>query len=142
MALADRAAAAGARRVQGTDHPRGGVVRPVPGRPDVGRLRPGSDHRGAGGGRRRGAVVTLVNLRGLGDAARAFLLPTMVFIVGLLVIIAIGLIHPLALHAAPLSRSLLPARAVEPVGLLLLRIPGKPQGRPMAVVVPVRSEER
>jgi amino acid transporter len=66
------------------------------------------------------AVITLLNLRGLGDAARAFLLPTMVFIVGLLAILANGLIHPLALHAAP-SRSLLPARAVEPVGLLLLK---------------------
>jgi amino acid transporter len=44
------------------------------------------------------AVITLLNLRGLGDAARAFLLPTMVFIVGLLAILAIGLIHPLALH--------------------------------------------
>ena len=44
------------------------------------------------------AVVTLLNLRGLGEAARAFLLPTAVFIVGLLAIIAIGLIHPLALH--------------------------------------------
>lgn len=52
--------------------------------------------------------------------ARAFLLPTMVFIIGLLAILAIGLLHPLALHAAPLSRSLLPARAMEPVGLLLL----------------------
>ena len=66
------------------------------------------------------AVITLLNLRGLGDATRAFLLPTMVFIVGLLAILAIGLLHPLALHAAPLSRSLLPARAMEPVGLLLL----------------------
>lgn len=66
------------------------------------------------------AVITLLNLRGLGYAARAFLLPTMVFIVGLLAILAIGLLHPLALHAAPLSRSLLPARAMEPVGLLLL----------------------
>lgn len=28
------------------------------------------------------AVVTLLNLRGLGDSARAFLLPTMIFIVG------------------------------------------------------------
>ena len=41
------------------------------------------------------AVVTILNLRGLGDAARAFLLPTLIFIVGLLAIIAIGLIHPL-----------------------------------------------
>jgi amino acid transporter len=39
------------------------------------------------------AVITLLNLRGLADAARGFLLPTMVFIIGLLVIIAIGLIH-------------------------------------------------
>src|SRR5438034_641215 len=120
MALADRAAAAGARRVQGTDHPRGGVVRPVPGRPDVGRLRPGSDHRGAGGGRRRGAVVTLVNLRGLGDAARAFLLPTMVFIVGLLVIIVIGFIHPLALQAPQPGVSLIPRPPLEAVSVLLL----------------------
>ena len=41
------------------------------------------------------AVITVLNLRGLGDAARAFLLLTMVFIVGLLAIIAIGLVHPL-----------------------------------------------
>ena len=40
------------------------------------------------------AAVTLLNLRGLGAAARAFLLPTMLFIIGLLAIIAIGLIHP------------------------------------------------
>ena len=44
----------------------------------------------------------------------------MVFIVGLLAIIAIGLIHPLALHAAQPGRSLLPARALEPVSVLLL----------------------
>src|SRR5271155_5409836 len=37
------------------------------------------------------AVITLLNLRGLGAAARAFLLPTMVFIIGLLAIIVIGL---------------------------------------------------
>jgi hypothetical protein len=78
------------------------------------------------------AVITLLNLRGLGYAARAFLLPTMVFIVRLLAILAIGLLHPLALHAAPLSRSLLPAR----------RIPGKPEARPTAVVVPVTGVSR
>ena len=66
------------------------------------------------------AVVTLLNLRGLADAARAFLLPTMLFIVGLLVIIVIGLIHPLALHAPQPGRSLLPAHAVEAVSVLLL----------------------
>ena len=66
------------------------------------------------------AVVTLLNLRGLADAARAFLLPTMLFIVGLLVIIAIGLIHPLALHAPQPGRSLVPAHALETVSVLLV----------------------
>ena len=66
------------------------------------------------------AVVTLLNLRGLGDAARAFLLPTMVFIVGLLAIIVIGLIHPLALHAPQPGHSLIPTPALETVSVLLL----------------------
>jgi amino acid transporter len=57
------------------------------------------------------AVITLLNLRGLGDTARAFLLPTLVFIAGLLAIIAVGLIHPVALHAAhPADRCCAPAR--------------------------------
>jgi amino acid transporter len=66
------------------------------------------------------AVVTLLNLRGLGDAARAFLLPTMVFIVGLLVIIVIGFIHPLALHAPQPGVSLIPRQPLEAVSVLLL----------------------
>jgi amino acid transporter len=66
------------------------------------------------------AVVTVLNLRGLGESARAFLLPTLVFIVGLLAIIVVGLIHPLALHAAQPGRSLLPAHPVATVGVLLL----------------------
>jgi amino acid transporter len=59
------------------------------------------------------AVITILNLRGLGAAARAFLLPTLVFIIGLLVIIAIGLVHPLALHAVQPGRSLIPSRAPQ-----------------------------
>jgi amino acid transporter len=66
------------------------------------------------------AVVTLLNLRGLGETARAFLLPTMVFILGLLAIIALGLIHPLALHATPEGRSLLPTHGLQTVGVLLV----------------------
>jgi len=66
------------------------------------------------------AVITLLNLRGLGAAARAFLLPTLVFVVGLLAIIAIGLIHPLALHAPQPGRSLLPTRTLEAVSVLLV----------------------
>lgn len=66
------------------------------------------------------AVITLLNLRGLADAARGFLVPTMVFVIGLLIIIAIGLIHPLGLHGAQAGRSLLPAHAAETVGVVLI----------------------
>lgn len=66
------------------------------------------------------AVVTVLNLRGLGEAARAFLLPTAVFIVGLLGIIAVGLVHPVAPHLRQPGRSLIPARVLQPVGVLLL----------------------
>ena len=66
------------------------------------------------------AVVTLFNLRGLGEAARAFLLPTVVFIVGLLAIIAIGLIHPLALNVPQPGHSLMPTHSLETVGVLLV----------------------
>jgi amino acid transporter len=65
-------------------------------------------------------VVTVLNLRGLGEAARAFLLPTAVFIVGLLAIIAIGLIHPLALHVPQPGRSLVPTHGLQVVSVLLV----------------------
>jgi amino acid transporter len=66
------------------------------------------------------AVVTLLNLRGLGEAARAFLLPTAVFVVGLLAIIVIGLIHPLALHT-PLPGHPIPApHPLQVVSVLLI----------------------
>lgn len=55
------------------------------------------------------AIVTVLNLRGVGESARAFLLPTMVFIVGLLAILAVGFIHPHLTHAI---RSLPPAPRV------------------------------
>ncbi len=63
--------------------------------------------------------ITLLNLRGLGETARAFLLPTLVFIVGLLAIIAVGLIHPMALHTPLPGHSLVPAQPIESVGILL-----------------------
>ncbi|HXY44718.1 MAG TPA: amino acid permease, partial [Acidimicrobiales bacterium] len=66
------------------------------------------------------ALVTLLNLRGLGETARAFLLPTLVFIVGLLAIIAVGFVHPLALHVPQPGHSLLPSHALETVGVLLV----------------------
>src|SRR5258708_14204547 len=60
------------------------------------------------------ALITFLNLRGLGDAARAFLLPTLRFIVGLLTILGIGLMHPLAPHAPAPGRLLLPTPPLEP----------------------------
>ena len=66
------------------------------------------------------AVVTVMNLRGLGDAARAFLLPTAVFIVGVLAVVVVGLIHPLARHAPPPGHVLVATGTLEAVGVLLV----------------------
>jgi amino acid transporter len=66
------------------------------------------------------AVITVLNLRGLGETARAFLLPTMLFIVGVLAIIAIGLIHPLGLTAPQPGHSLLATHGLQTVGVLLV----------------------
>jgi amino acid transporter len=66
------------------------------------------------------AVVTVMNLRGLGETARAFFLPTMVFIVGLLAIIAIGLVHPFAVDSPQPGHSLLPTGDLQAVSVLLV----------------------
>jgi amino acid transporter len=66
------------------------------------------------------AILTVLNLRGLGETARAFLLPTVVFIVGLLSVIIIGLIHPLAPTLAQPGRSLTATVNLAPVGVLLV----------------------
>jgi amino acid transporter len=66
------------------------------------------------------AVVTLLNLRGLGEAARAFLLPTGVFIVGLLAIIAVGLIHPLAPNIKLPGHAIASPKPLQVVGVLLI----------------------
>jgi amino acid transporter len=65
-------------------------------------------------------LITLLNLRGLGETARAFLLPTLVFIVGLLAIIAVGLIHPLGLDEKQLGTSQLPTTGLKAVTVLLV----------------------
>ena len=64
--------------------------------------------------------ITVLNLRGLGETARAFLLPTMVFIVGLLAIIAIGLIHPLGLNQPQPGTSQIPTTGLKTVTVLLI----------------------
>jgi amino acid transporter len=65
-------------------------------------------------------IITALNLRGLGEGARALLIPTLVFIVGLLAIIAVGLIHPLGLHASQTGHSLVSTHTVEAVTVLLV----------------------
>jgi amino acid transporter len=64
--------------------------------------------------------IMVLNLRGLGETARAFLLPTLLFIVGLLAIIAIGLIHPLGLNESQLGTSQLPTTSLKAVTFLLI----------------------
>ncbi|HEV8063378.1 MAG TPA: APC family permease, partial [Acidimicrobiales bacterium] len=65
-------------------------------------------------------VVMIMNLRGLAEAARAFLLPTMIFVVGLLAIILIGLVHPLALHAPQPGHPLLSTSNLQTISVLLV----------------------
>lgn len=61
-------------------------------------------------------LLTALNLFGLAESARAFLIPTLVFIGGLYVVVVVGLIHPLG---APSPR--LPAPStVSTVGVLLV----------------------
>ncbi len=66
------------------------------------------------------AVITLLNLRGLADGARAFLVPTLLFIAAILVVIAVGLIHPLAAHAHAPGSPLIATGTLEAVGVLLV----------------------
>src|SRR6204780_1267814 len=64
--------------------------------------------------------IMVLNLRGLGETARAFLLPTLLFIGGLLAIIAIGLIHPLGLNETQLGTSQTPTVGLKAVTFLLI----------------------
>jgi amino acid transporter len=65
-------------------------------------------------------LITVLNVRGLGESARAFLLPTLVFIGGILVVIVVGLVHPLAEHAPQPGHSLVATTNLAPVGVLLV----------------------
>ena len=66
------------------------------------------------------AVITFLNLRGLAEGARAFLVPTLAFIAVILVVIAIGLIHPLAPHLKAPGAPLVATHTLETVGVLLV----------------------
>jgi len=65
-------------------------------------------------------LITALNLRGLGEGARAFLIPTLVFIVGLLAIIAVGLVHPLGRGASFGGTSLVATHGLQAVSVLLV----------------------
>nr|WP_041624625.1 APC family permease [Stackebrandtia nassauensis] len=61
------------------------------------------------------AVITVINLRGVAQSARAFMLPTVVYVLAIGTVIAVGLFRD-GPAAAPLPSS----GAVETVGILLL----------------------
>jgi len=66
------------------------------------------------------AVITFLNLRGLAEGARAFLVPTLAFIAAILIVIAIGLIHPLAPHLKAPGTPQVATHTLETVGVLLV----------------------
>jgi amino acid transporter len=66
------------------------------------------------------ALITMLNMRGLGESARAFLLPTMAFIFGILVMIVIGLVHPLDPNLHQPGSVQVATHALEAVGILLV----------------------
>ncbi|WP_392668276.1 APC family permease [Streptomyces sp. LN785] len=69
------------------------------------------------------ALITAVNLRGIVDSARAFVVPTVVFVGSILVLIAVGLFRdaPLSTAAAAGHDSVLAGNATTVGALLLLK---------------------
>ncbi len=66
------------------------------------------------------AVITVLNLRGLGEGARAFLLPTLGFIAAVLVVIGVGLIHPLAPDLEQFGSPQVATHGLQAIGVLLV----------------------
>ncbi|HVM64806.1 MAG TPA: APC family permease [Acidimicrobiales bacterium] len=66
------------------------------------------------------AVITVLNLRGLGEGARAFLGPTIAFIVGLGAVIVVGFVHPLNAHGPRPGVPVVATHDLATVGVLLL----------------------
>jgi amino acid transporter len=63
------------------------------------------------------ALIMILNLRGVGESARAFLVPAFVFIFGVLGVIAFGLVHPVGVRPVPIAPPVAPLGAF---GFLLL----------------------
>jgi amino acid transporter len=66
------------------------------------------------------AVITVLNLRGLSEAATAFLAPTLLFIAGIFAVIVLGLFHPLGSTSNLPGHSLTPTNGLQAVGVLLV----------------------
>ena len=66
------------------------------------------------------ALITILNLRGVAEGARAFLLPTVLFIVGLLAVLAVGLVHPLAAHVPQPGRPIVATTGLETLAVFLV----------------------
>jgi amino acid transporter len=66
------------------------------------------------------AVITYLNLRGLAEGARAFLLPTVAFIAAILIVIGIGLIHPFAANLPNQGSPQVATHALQAIGILLV----------------------
>lgn len=66
------------------------------------------------------AVITFLNLRGLAEGARAFLVPTLAFIAAILIVIAIGLVHPLGLAVRAPGSTQVATHGLEAIGILLI----------------------
>ena len=68
------------------------------------------------------AIITLMNLRGTGEAGLAFALPTYLFIASMLIVLAIGVCRAVAEggHPHPILRPPPIPQAMEPVALWLL----------------------
>jgi len=62
-------------------------------------------------------IIMVLNLRGVGESARAFLLPAFIFIVGILGSLLVGLVHPFGAHPGPLHP---PTASLGALGFLLL----------------------
>ena len=65
------------------------------------------------------ALITAVNLRGIATSARAFLLPTAVFVFGIYLVIVAGLLRSTPARGAGLPHAVLP-KTVAAVGVLLV----------------------
>jgi amino acid transporter len=61
--------------------------------------------------------LTVLNLFGLSESARAFLVPTLVFIAGLYIVIVVGLIHPFGPASSPAPGV---STATSTVGILVI----------------------